>query len=104
MFTIVFFLSIVSPIDLGFDIKAKNKFPAVNDGAKPRAMKPVFSSIILLGCLVFGAHGGLRNSFSVVALPFRYYGIAPDLVEVAPTEMCQVSVGDEAEHCSCGFY
>lgn len=53
---------------------------------------------------MFGAHGGLRNSFSVVALPFRYYGIAPDLVEVAPTEMCQVSVGDEAEHCSCGFY
>lgn len=75
----------------------------MNDGAKPRAMKPVFSSIILLGCLVFGAHGGLRNSFSIVALPFRYYGIAPDLVEVAPTEMCQVSVGDETEHCSCGF-
>jgi len=53
-------------------------------------MKLLVSSIILLGCSVFGVHADQRNSYSVIALPFRYYGIAPEFADIAPTAMCQV--------------
>lgn len=37
----------------------------------------------------------IRDSVSVVALPFRYYDISPEYIDPAPKEMCQVYLRDE---------
>lgn len=44
--------------------------------------------------LVFSAirvvHCGIRESFSLVPLQFKFYGIAPEYIDPAPKELCQV--------------
>lgn len=56
-------------------------------------MKLAIATIVILTALVSHSDGieiFNRNRFSVVALPFKYYGITPKYIDEAPRELLQV--------------
>lgn len=44
---------------------------------------------VITFCII-GAYAGIRDSFAVVALQFRFHDISPSYVDPAPKDLCEV--------------